>query len=77
MTAPRISLAQQIEAVRFAETRARSFANGQSVKPMRGKAAEGYDLQRLNAAARTLEWLKDNEAEIKALLAARKTEAAP
>lgn len=71
MTAPRISLTQQIEAVRFAETRQRSFAAGQAVKPMRGRSAEEYDLQRLSAAARTLEWLKDNETEIRALLAAR------
>jgi hypothetical protein len=77
MTSPRISLAQQIEAVRFAETRARSFANGQTVKPMRGRSAEEYDLQRLGAAARTLEWLKGNEAEIRALLAARNGGADP
>lgn len=69
MTAPRISLAQQLEAVRFAETRARAFAAGQSVKPMRVRSAEEYDLQRLGAAARTLEWLKGHEEEIKAFLA--------
>jgi hypothetical protein len=73
MTAPaKISLSQQIEAVRLAETRARSLANGVSVKPMRGSSAERYDLQRLNAAARSLEWLKDHEAEIRAWVAARK-----
>jgi hypothetical protein len=69
MTAPRISLNQQIEAVRFAETRQRSFASGLTVKPMRGKSAEEYDMQRLGAAARTLEWLKGHEEEIKAFLA--------
>lgn len=68
MTAPRISLAQQLEAVRFAETRQRVFAAGQAVKPMRGRSAEEYDLQRLSAAARTLEWLQLHEAEIKAFL---------
>lgn len=77
MTVPvKISLAQQIEAVRFAETRARTFASGQAVRPMRGKAAEEYDLHRLGAAARSLEWLKEHEAEIKALLAARDRETA-
>jgi hypothetical protein len=69
MTAPRVSLAQQLEAVRFAETRQRVFAAGQAVKPMRGRSAEEYDLQRLSAAARTLEWLQLHEAEIKAFLA--------
>lgn len=69
MTVPRISLSQQVEAVRFAETRYRAFAQGQSVKPMRGKSAEEYDMQRLGAAARTLEWLQGHEAEIKAFLA--------
>lgn len=69
MTAPRISLNQQIEAVRFAESRYRAFAQGQSVKPMRGRSAEEYDMQRLGAAARTLEWMQKHEAEIKAFLA--------
>ncbi|MCO4053425.1 MAG: hypothetical protein HEQ16_05120 [Bosea sp.] len=69
MTAPRISLNQQIEAVRLAETRQRSFAGGLSVKPMRGKSAEEYDLQRLGAAARTLEWLAANEPAIRAFAA--------
>lgn len=69
MSVPSISLAQQIESVRFAETRQRSFASGLTVKPMRGKSAEEYDLQRLSAAARTLEWLQANEAAIKAFLA--------
>jgi hypothetical protein len=69
MTTPRISLNQQIEAVRFAETRYRSFALGTAVKPMRGKSAEEYDLQRLGAAARTLEWLAQHEAELRAFLA--------
>jgi hypothetical protein len=70
MTAPpRFSLAQQIEAVRFAETRQRTLATGGSVKGLRGTTVEGYDLQRLNAAARTLEWLRDHEADIRALLA--------
>ncbi len=75
MTLPKISLPQQIEAVRFAETRYRTLATGGTVKGMRGKSAEEYDLQRLGAAARTLEWLKEHEADIKALLAGRKADA--
>ena len=74
MSAPaKISLNQQIEAVRLAETRARSLANGQAVKPMRGASAEQYDLQRLNAAARSLEWMREHEAEIRAWMVERKT----
>lgn len=70
--AARISLAQQIEAVRFAETRQRVFALGKSVKPMRGETAEKYDLMRLAAAARTLEWLARHEEDVRAFVAARR-----
>lgn len=73
MTTPaRISLAQQIEAVRLAETRARCLGQGIAIKPVRGASVEQYDLQRLNAAARSLEWLQTNEAEIRAWVEARK-----
>ncbi len=73
MTSPaKISLNNQIEAVRLAETRQRALANGQSVKGLRGRAVEEFDLQRLNAAARSLEWLRENEAEIRAWVEARK-----
>jgi hypothetical protein len=70
---PKVSLAQQIEAVRFAETRQRTIAGGGSVKSARPRSVEDYDLQRLNAAARTLEWLKEHETAIRAFLACRPT----
>jgi hypothetical protein len=69
VSAPKVSLGQQLEAVRFAETRQRAFANGQAVKPMRGEKVEKFDLERLGAAARTIDWLQKSEAEIKAFLA--------
>lgn len=60
MTPPKVSLSQQIEAVRMAETRQRTLAAGGRVQGLRGEAVEQYDLARLNAAARTLEWLEKN-----------------
>lgn len=68
MTVIRISLAQQSEAVRFAETRQRSLANGQAVRPLRRKAEEEHDLVRLGAAARTLKLFAENENELRAFL---------
>lgn len=68
MTAPKVSLRQQIEAVRFAETRQRQLCGGGSVRELRRDAEAKFDLARLNAAARTLEWLADNEAEIRAFV---------
>lgn len=68
MTA-KISLSQQVEAVRYAETRQRHLAAGGTVRGNRGERVEQFDLERLSAAARTLEWLKDHEIEIRKLLA--------
>jgi hypothetical protein len=65
----KISLGQQIEAVDFAIVRQSSLANGASIKGRRGQAAEAYDVKRLRAALRTLEWLAQHEAEIRAYLA--------
>lgn len=70
--AARVSLNQQIEAVSFACTRQQTLANGGTVKGMRGKSAEQFDLARLQAAFRTLKWLEANEAEIRAALEERK-----
>lgn len=72
MTTPRISLSQQIEAVRFACSRQRSIASGATVKGIRGRSVEEYDTVRLGAAARTLEWLAENEEAVRAFIAARR-----
>ena len=69
MTAPKISLRQQIEAVRLAETRQRTLCTGGTVRELRRSAEAEFDMKRLNAAARTLEWLADIEPEIRKLLA--------
>jgi hypothetical protein len=69
MTAPaKISLAQQFEAVQFALRRQSTLAGGGSLRGMRGKTAEEYDVARLKAAAATLDWLMANEPDIKAFL---------
>lgn len=68
-SAPKISLGQQIEAVRFAEVRQRSLANGSSIRAWRAVSVEQHDIQRLGAAARALEWLKEHEDDIRRLLA--------
>lgn len=68
----RISIGQQIEAVGFAVTRQASLANGGSVRGMRGRSTEEYDVKRLQAALRTLEWVRANEGEIRAWIAAKK-----
>lgn len=65
----RISLRQQVEAVRFAETRQRTLMGGGTVRDQRPHRETEYDLKRLNAAARTLEWLQQHEDEIRKLLA--------
>jgi hypothetical protein len=72
MTAPRISLAQQIEAVRFAASRQRSIASGATIRAARGRSVEEYDTVRLGAAARTLAWLASNEEAVRAFIAARR-----
>lgn len=69
MTAPRISLPQQIEAVAFAIDRQDALARGQSVRGARPQSIEEYDAQRLRAALETLRWL---EAHRDAVLAARR-----
>ena len=69
MSAAKISLGQQIEAVRFAETRQRSIIGGGTLRELRPDREAQYDLQRLGAAARTLEWLQQHEDEIRKLLA--------
>ena len=70
MTAPKISLAQQLEAVEFALRRQQSFVNGaKNIRELRPAAQAKFDAERLEAAVRTLRWLQDNEPEIRKLLA--------
>ncbi|MCP4561987.1 MAG: hypothetical protein GY873_08630 [Bosea sp.] len=67
MTA-KIALRQQIEAVRFAETRQRTIMGGGTLRELRPPREAEHDMQRLGAAARTLEWLQAHEPEIRKLL---------
>ncbi len=69
MTAPKFSLAQQCEAVDTAILRQVHLINGGSLRAMRAKREEQFDLDRLRATRRTLNWLEDNQTEIKAFLA--------
>lgn len=68
MTGPKISLAEQIESVRFAETRQRALNDGKAIKELRGPQFGKRDIERLNAAARSLEILKEDADEIRAFL---------
>ena len=70
MTAlPKFSLSQQIEAVRFAETRQRALiGRNASIKEVRSEAVARLDMQRLGNAARTLETLSENADAIRAFL---------
>ena len=68
MTAPAIPLPLQIDAVRFAETRQRALLGGKAIKELRGDQFGQRDLERLNAAARSLETLHRNADEIRAFL---------
>lgn len=67
-TPKKISLRQQIEAVRFAETRQRTLLGGGTLRELRPPREAEYDMQRLGSAARTLEWLQAHEDEIRKLL---------
>lgn len=69
MTAPKISLAQQLEAVEFALRRQQSFVNGtKSIRELRPPAQARFDADRLEAAMKTLCWLQSHEPEIRKLL---------
>jgi len=68
MTATKVSLSQQAEAVRFAETRQRALAGGGTVRGQRSKSVEEFDIVRLGAAARTLALFAQNEDELRSFL---------
>lgn len=70
MTAPKISLAQQLEAVEFALRRQQSFVNGaKNIRELRPAVQVKFDADRLEAAVKTMRWLQSNEASIRAFLA--------
>jgi hypothetical protein len=67
--ADKISLAQQLEAVEFALRRQQSLCNGaKNIRELRPEAQARYDADRLEAAVKTLSWLRSHEAEIRKLL---------
>jgi hypothetical protein len=69
MTAPKISLAQQLEALEFALRRQQSFVNGtKNIRELRPDAVARFDADRLEAAVKTLRWLQSHESEIRKLL---------
>ena len=74
MTAPKVSLAQQAEAIDTAILRQSHLVSGGSIRAMRAKCEEQFDLDRLRAARRTLDWLEDNQTEIRAFLAVPQAE---
>ncbi|MGY6246668.1 hypothetical protein ACXIUS_03835 [Bosea thiooxidans] len=69
MTAPKISLAQQLEAVEFALRRQQSLLNGgKNIRELRPESVARFDADRLDAAVKTLRWMQSHEAEIRKLL---------
>ena len=68
MTSTTIPLPLQIDAVRLAETRQRALLGGKSIKELLGEQFGQRDLERLNAAACSLETLHKNADEIRAFL---------
>lgn len=67
--ADKISLAQQLEAVEFALRRQQSLCNGaKNIRELRPEAQAKYDADRLEAAVKTLRWLRSHEPEIRKLL---------
>jgi hypothetical protein len=62
---PKISLAQQAEAVEFAKVRQDSLNFGGSVKEMRTRSTGEYDAQRLAAAAKTLRLFSKHQDEMR------------
>lgn len=69
MTAARISLSQQLEALEFALRRQQSFVNGtKNIRELRPDAVARFDADRLEATVKTLRWLQSHEPEIRKLL---------
>lgn len=66
MSGDRISIGQQLEAVRFAADRQALLNTGARVKDERPESVRDYELQRLLAAVETLTWLKANTEAVRA-----------
>ncbi len=66
MSGERISIGQQLEAVRFAAERQALLNTGARVKDERPESVRDYELQRLLAAVETLTWLKANAETVRA-----------
>jgi hypothetical protein len=64
--AGRISLGQQIDAVRFAAERQGLLSGGGALRDQRPESVRDYELRRLGAAIETLTWLRDNAEAVKA-----------
>ncbi|HEV2552731.1 MAG TPA: hypothetical protein VGV17_03090 [Bosea sp. (in: a-proteobacteria)] len=66
MSGERISIGQQLEAVRFAAERQVLLNTGGRVRDERPESVRDYELQRLLAAVETLTWLKANAESVRA-----------
>lgn len=74
MSEERISLGQQLEAVRYAAERQGLLCSGSAVRDQRPESVRDYELKRLLAAVETLTWLRDNADAVRAAYAALKAE---
>lgn len=73
MSGERISIGQQLEAVRFAAERQALLNTGARVRDERPESVRDYELQRLLAAVETLTWLKANAETVRAAHQALRT----
>ncbi len=69
MSLPHHTIAEQIEEVRLAQTRAIALRSGQVIKELRPKDQVARSAEVLGSARRTLEWVQANEVFIKAAMA--------
>lgn len=66
MSGERVSIGQQLEAVRYAAERQGLLCNGGAVRDQRPDSVRDYEMQRLLAAVETLTWLRDNAETVRA-----------
>lgn len=70
MSGERISVGQQLEAVRYAAERQGLLCAGGAVRDQRPESVRDYELKRLLAAVETLTWLRDHAETVRAAHAA-------
>jgi len=70
----RVSIGQQLEAVRYAAERQGLLSAGGAVRDQRPESVRDYELRRLLAAVETLTWLRDHAETVRAAHAALRSQ---